>query len=86
MKPLCVTFTLLLALAIPTGTRMAARATQAAPLRVIAFGAHPDDARRRFAERDHRGIDRDVSLLRGEARLSSLLRTVNSRESTQALS
>jgi len=44
MKPLCVTFTLLLAFAMPTGTRMAAQATQAAPLRVIAFGAHPDDA------------------------------------------
>ena len=44
MKPLCVTFTLLLAFAIPTGTRIAAQATQATPLRVIAFGAHPDDA------------------------------------------
>jgi N-acetylglucosamine malate deacetylase 1 len=44
MKPLCVTFMLLLAFAIPTGTRMAAQATQPAPLRVIAFGAHPDDA------------------------------------------
>ena len=44
MKPLCVTFTLLLAFAIPTGTRIAAQATQTAPLRVIAFGAHPDDA------------------------------------------
>jgi LmbE family N-acetylglucosaminyl deacetylase len=44
MKPLSVTFTLLLAFLIPTGTRIAAQATQATPLRVIAFGAHPDDA------------------------------------------
>ena len=49
MKPLCVTFALLLALAIPTGTRMAAQATQAEPLRVIAFGAHPDDAELKVA-------------------------------------
>src|SRR6188508_1647206 len=49
MKPLCVTFTLLFAFAIPTGTRMAARATQAAPLRIIAFGAHPDDAELKVA-------------------------------------
>jgi LmbE family N-acetylglucosaminyl deacetylase len=49
MKPLCVTFTLLLAFAIPAGTRMAARATQAEPLRVIAFGAHPDDAELKVA-------------------------------------
>ena len=44
MKPVCVTVTLLLAFAIPPGTRMAAQATQGQPLRVIAFGAHPDDA------------------------------------------
>lgn len=49
MKPLCVTFALLLAFAMPTGTRMAARATQAEPLRVIAFGAHPDDAELKVA-------------------------------------
>ena len=49
MKPLSVTFTLLLAFAIPAGTRMAARATQAEPLRVIAFGAHPDDAELKVA-------------------------------------
>lgn len=49
MKPLCVTFALLLALAMPTGTRMTVQATQAEPLRVIAFGAHPDDAELKVA-------------------------------------
>ena len=43
MKPLALSLTLLAALAIPPGRTTAAQA-QAAPLRVIAFGAHPDDA------------------------------------------
>jgi LmbE family N-acetylglucosaminyl deacetylase len=46
MKPLCVTLSLLIALALSATLPTAAQAptAQAAPLRVIAFGAHPDDA------------------------------------------
>jgi LmbE family N-acetylglucosaminyl deacetylase len=44
MKPLLLALTLLLTFAIPTGTSTTVEAAQAAPLRVIAFGAHPDDA------------------------------------------
>jgi N-acetylglucosamine malate deacetylase 1 len=44
MKALSLTTALLLTLALPTGTRISAQASQTTPLRVIAFGAHPDDA------------------------------------------
>jgi N-acetylglucosamine malate deacetylase 1 len=43
MKPISLTLMLLLTLAIPRGTITAAP-QQAAPLRILAFGAHPDDA------------------------------------------
>jgi LmbE family N-acetylglucosaminyl deacetylase len=44
MKPICLSLSLLLTLALPTATSTAAQGGQAEPLRVIAFGAHPDDA------------------------------------------
>ena len=43
MKPICLSIALLLTLAIPTATTTTAP-PQGEPLRVIAFGAHPDDA------------------------------------------
>lgn len=49
MKPLCLTTALLLAFALPAVTRTAAQAAQSEPLRVIAFGAHPDDAELKVA-------------------------------------
>src|SRR5262245_2236124 len=44
MKSLVFTLSLALALALPAGRITTARAQQATPLRIIAFGAHPDDA------------------------------------------
>jgi len=44
MKAFATTLTLVLGLVLLGGARAATQAPQAAPLRIISFGAHPDDA------------------------------------------
>ena len=49
MKAICVVVALLLTFAVPAGISVVAQGAQTAPLRVIAFGAHPDDAELKVA-------------------------------------